>query len=87
MSKKTDTTAVDASTVNEQTQQPAAERVSPAFVEELLKNGTATLTAKTRDALAELIDNIPANVKYGVGAVGYNHETGAFTLQIDLIKE
>ena len=60
------------------------ETKQPAFVEELLKNGTATLTAKTRDELAEMVSNIPADVKYAAGAVGHNPETGAFTLRVDI---
>ena len=63
---------------NSQTQQPA-------FVEELLKNGTVILTAYSREELAEMVNNIPADVKYGAGAVGKNRDTGAFTLQIDII--
>lgn len=69
MSKKTTNT--------EETQQPA-------FVEELLKNGTAILTAKTRDELAEMVNDIPADCSYGAGAVGFNPETGAFSLRVDI---
>jgi hypothetical protein len=56
----------------------------PAFVEELLKNGTATLTAKTRDELAEMVNDIPADCSYMAGAVGHNPETGVFTLRVDI---
>lgn len=58
----------------------------PAYVEELLKNGTAILTAKTREGLADMVNDIPANVRYGAGAAGYNPETGAFTLRVDIIN-
>ena len=57
----------------------------PAYVEELLKNGTAVLTAKTREELADMVNDIPANVRYGAGAAGYNPETGAFTLRVDIV--
>lgn len=57
----------------------------PAYVEELLKNGTAILIAKTRDELADMVNDIPANVRYGAGAAGYNPETGAFTLRVDIV--
>ena len=53
-------------------------------MEELLKNGTAVLTAKTCDELAEMANNIPSDVHYGAGAVGFNPETGAFTLRVDI---
>lgn len=59
----------------------------PAYVEELLKNGTVVLTAKTRDELADMVNDIPANVRYGAGAAGYNPETGAFTLRVDIIND
>jgi len=57
-----------------------------AFVEELLKNGTTVLQSPTREHLAEMVNEIPADVRYCVGAVGHNLETGAFTLRIDLVK-
>jgi len=60
------------------------ETKQPAFVEELLKNGTAILTANTRDELAEMVNDIPADVRYAAGAVGHNPETGAFTLRVDI---
>ena len=75
MSKKTTETVVSDSFADNQ---------QPAFVEELLKNGTAVLTAKTREELAETVDNIPADVRYAAGAVGHNPETGAFTLRVDI---
>ena len=59
----------------------------PAYVEELLKNGTAVLTAKTREELADMVNDIPANVRYGAGAAGYNPKTGAFTLRVDIIND
>ena len=69
MSKKTENT--------EQTQQPA-------FVKELLDNGTAILTAKTRDELAAMVNDIPADVHYGAGAVSHDSESGVYRLRIDL---
>jgi hypothetical protein len=62
------------------------ETQQPAFVEELLKNGTTVLTAKTRDELAEMVDNIPADVRYAVGAVGRKQDGSAYTLRVDIIK-
>jgi hypothetical protein len=65
------------SKTNEETQQPSV-------YDDLLKNGTAVLEAPTREALAELVDNIPAECKYMVGAVGNNGS--AYTLRVDIIK-
>lgn len=52
--------------------------------DELLKNGTTVLKAKTHEELAKMVDNIPAEVKYMVGAVGRN-DYGEYTLQVDII--
>ena len=60
------------------------EQNQPAYVAELLLNGTVTLTANTREELAEMVDNIPAECHYGAGAVGRNPETGLYSLRIDL---
>lgn len=72
MGKKTDT-------------QEQVEKTAPAFVEELLKKGSAILRAKTREELAEMVNNIPADVKYGAGAVGRNGN-GEFVLVVELVK-
>ena len=56
----------------------------PSYVGDLLLNGTTVLTAKTRDELAEMVNEIPANVKYAAGAVGYNPDKGVFTLRVDI---
>ena len=54
--------------------------------DDLLKNGTAVLEAPTREALAEMVDNIPADVRYAVGAVGRKPDGSAYTLRVDIIK-
>ena len=58
----------------------------PAYVADLLLNGTTVLEAPTREELAEMVDNIPADVKYSVGAVGRKQDGSAYTLRVDLIK-
>ena len=60
------------------------EQNQPAYVAELLLNGTVTLTANTREELAEMVDNIPAECHYGAGAVGRHPETGKYSLRVDL---
>ena len=64
--------------------QPTEEPQQPSYVGDLLLNGTTVLTAKTRDELAEMVNEIPANVRYAAGAVGHNPETGVFTLRVDI---
>ena len=70
---------------NKDTKQPDVKQ--PDYVEELLKNGNVTLKAKTRDELAEMVNTIPADVKYCVGAVGQNFEEGCFTLRVDITSK
>lgn len=60
------------------------ETKQPDYVAELLLNGTVTLTANTREELAEMIDNIPSECHYGAGAVGKDRETGVFSLRLDI---
>lgn len=57
----------------------------PAFVEELLNNGTTVLEAPTTESLAEMLNDIPADTKYSVGAVGRKADGSAFTLRVDII--
>ena len=50
------------------------------------RSGTAILEAPTREALAELVDNIPADCKYAVGAVGRKGDGSAYTIRVDIAK-
>ena len=60
------------------------ETKQPDYVAELLLNGTVTLTAKTREELAEMVNDIPGECHYGAGAVGKDRETGDFSLRLDI---
>lgn len=55
----------------------------PPYVTELLENGKAILTASSYDELAEMVNAIPADIKYGAGAVAFNNDTRVFKLRID----
>ena len=57
----------------------------PAFMEELLKNGTTVLEAPTTESLADMLNDIPAETKYSVGAVGRKADGSAYTLRLDII--
>ena len=67
----------------EQPQKPE----QPAYVEELLTKGTVILRASCRDEFGEMIDTIPASVRYSVGGVGRNRNSGLFELRLDIINE
>lgn len=58
---------------------------SPDFITDLLKNGTVILEAPTREALAELVNNIPTDCKYCAGAVGRKQDGSAYIIRIDTI--
>ena len=64
-----------------------AKQEQPAYIQELLTNGTVTLTATDREDFGELIDAIPAKVRYAAGAIGKNPETGIFALRLDLVTD
>lgn len=55
--------------------------------DDLLKNGTAILESPTREDLVELVNNIPADCRYAVGAVGRKQDGSAYTIRVDIIKK
>lgn len=57
------------------------------FVDTLLLEGKVTLTAKTREELTDMVNEIPAEVKYSAGAVGQNFENGAFSLEVFVLPK
>jgi hypothetical protein len=63
-----------------------SETKQPAYVGDLLLNGTTVLEAPTREALAEMLNDIPADCRYAVGAVGKKQDGSAYTLRVDIIK-
>lgn len=65
-------------------QNAQAQEKQPAHVAELLLNGTVTITAQSREELAAMVNDIPADCSYGAGAVGRHPETGEYSLRIDL---
>ena len=71
--------------MNKKNASPAQEPASTTAYDDLLKNGTAILEAPTREALAELVNNIPADCRYAVGAVGRKQDGSAYTLRVDII--
>ena len=81
MSKKKATQTSDSSESVE-----TVESAQPTVYDDLLKNGTAILEAPSREALAELVDNIPADTKYCVGAVGRKQDGSAYTIRVEIIK-
>lgn len=58
----------------------------PAYVKELLEKGAVVLTGRTPDELAEMVDNIPADVAYYAGGISHYYDTGLYRLQVNLQK-
>lgn len=65
----------------------AQEPEQPGYITELLDKGTVILRAASRDEFGEMIDFIPAAVRYAAGAIGKNPTTGLYTLRIDIIND
>ena len=65
------------------TQQNADAPVADKFAE-LKEHGHMTLTAASRDELAAIVNQIPADVKYMAGAVGRSRDDGMYSLRIEL---
>ena len=83
MGKKADAPEVQ-ETEQEQTQETMNETQQPDYVRKLLENGRVVLHAKTREEIAEMVNAIPADTRYGAGAVERNREDGTYSLRIDL---
>ena len=56
-------------------------------MEELLTKGTVILRAASRDEFGEMIDQIPAAIRYAAGAIGKNRTSGLFELRLDIIND
>ena len=87
MSKKTKKeTAPEVQNPEEQTQQPVAEQpanIEPAYVKELLEKGVVVLSGRSREELAEMLDNIPADCSYYAGCITKSYDTGLYRLQVN----
>lgn len=59
----------------------------PGYVTELLAKGTVILRAASRDDFGEMIDTIPASVRYAAGAIQKDTRTGLFRLRIEVIND
>ena len=87
MSKKTKKeTAPEVQNPEEQTQQPVAEKpanIEPAYVKELLEKGVVVLSGRSREELAEMLDNIPADCSYYAGCITKSYDTGLYRIQVN----
>lgn len=59
----------------------------PAYVKELLDKGVAVLQGRSRGELDEMLANIPADVPYYAGPVGYYVDKGLYRIQVNRKEE
>lgn len=83
---KNKTEEAKAENLQPETQQEQQQPTGGDILQTLNEKGTVVISSPTREGLAEIINTIPAEVKYSVGAVGRNYEVGVFTLRLDIIK-
>lgn len=91
--KKTEEVAAEQNQEQQEVKEDGAGRTTaktPAFVEELLKNGSVMLTANTRDDLFAQVETIKNAINGGrisAGAVGYNYDESTYCLFVKIIND
>ena len=66
---------------NPEVEQPA--NIEPAYVKELLEKGVVVLSGRSREELAEMLDNIPADCSYYAGCITKSYDTGLYRIQVN----
>ena len=61
--------------------------IEPAYVKELLEKGVAVLSGRSREELAEMLDNIPADCSYYAGCITKSYDTGLYRIQVNRTEE
>ena len=75
-----------------ETEQPETEQpevktpinTQPDYVKKLLEKGVTVLQGRSRGELDEMLANIPSDIPYYTGAVGYYVDKGLYRLQVNL---
>ena len=57
--------------------------IEPVYVKELLEKGVAVLSGRSREELAEMLDNIPADCSYYAGCITKSYDTGLYRIQVN----
>ena len=55
----------------------------PDYVKELLEKGVTVLQGRSRGELDEMLANIPSDIPYYTGAVGYYVDKGLYRIQVN----
>ena len=72
-------------TTKPEAENPEVEQVNtqPDYVKELLEKGVTVLQGRSRGELDEMLANIPSDISYYTGAVGYYVDKGIYRLQVN----
>ena len=68
------------------TEQPEPEDNRPAYVKELLEKGAVVLFGRTEGELNDMLANIPSDIDFTAGVVGYYISKGLYRIQLNLKK-
>lgn len=68
------------------TEQPEPEDNRPAYVKELLEKGAVVLFGRTEGELNDMLANIPSDIDFTAGAIGYYISKGLYRIQLNLKK-
>ena len=72
-------------TTKPEAENPEVEQANtqPVYVKELLEKGVAVLQGRSRGELDEMLANIPSDISYYAGPVGYYVDKGLYRIQIN----
>ena len=72
-------------TTKPEVENPEVEQANtqPDYVKELLEKGVAVLQGRSPGELDEMLANIPSDIPYYAGAVGYYVDKGLYRLQVN----
>lgn len=68
------------------TEQPEPEDNRPAYVKELLEKGAVVIFGRTEGELNDMLANIPSDIDFTAGAIGYYISKGLYRIQLNLKK-
>lgn len=66
--------------------EPEPEDNRPAYVKELLEKGAVVLFGRTEGELNDMMVNIPSDIDFTAGAIGYYISKGLYRIQLNLKK-
>lgn len=66
--------------------EPEPEDNRPAYVKELLEKGAVVIFGRTEGELNDMLANIPSDINFTAGAIGYYISKGLYRIQLNLKK-